>query len=82
MADFQIKTRENYLRNFVYLFKRTDTDNNGIINEDEFLDIISKVSYYNNNFEEESVRLLNIIDPYNNKQFTFSECISLFSLVI
>jgi len=45
------------------------------------MEIISKVSYYNSNLEEEATRLLNLIDPYNNKHFTFSECISLFSLV-
>lgn len=29
--------------------------------------------------EEDIMRLLHIIDPYNNQQITFSECVTLFS---
>ena len=31
--------------------------------------------------EKEIERLLEIVDPYNNQQVTFSECLSLFSSV-
>ena len=81
LADFQIKTRENYLKNYVYCFKVVDMDNDGVINEEEFTELLSKLNCFNTNFPEEVKRLLNIIDPFNNKQFTFSESISLFSLV-
>lgn len=81
LLDYQIKTREKYLKNFVYLFKKCDYDNNGIINEEEFVYLIELTGNYRLTVQENSLRLLNIIDPYNNKQITFSECVSLFSMV-
>lgn len=79
LQEFQIKTREKYLRNFVLLFKQFDSDNNGIINEEEFVNLVYHINYYGSNIKENVVRLLTLIDPYNNKQITFSECVSLFS---
>lgn len=35
--------------------------------------------YPKNVLKENAERLLNKIDPYNNKQITFSDCITLFS---
>ncbi len=82
MLDYQIKTREKYLKNFVFLFKKCDYDNNGIINEEEFIHLIELTGNYRLTVQENSMRLLNIIDPFNNKQITFSECVSLFSMVL
>lgn len=79
LQEFQIKTREKYLRNFVLLFKQFDCDNNGIINEEEFVNLVYQIHYYGDSIKENVVRLLTLIDPYNNKQITFSECVSLFS---
>ena len=57
-----------------------DTDSNGIINEDEFVNLLALMSIYPEKyFEENANRLLNIVDPCNNKQITFSECVTLFS---
>jgi Ca2+-binding EF-hand superfamily protein len=81
LLDYQIKSRDKYLKNFVYLFKKVDLDNNGIINEDEFVTLLSFFNIYGDQLEENSLRLLSIIDPFNNKQITFSECVSLFSMV-
>jgi hypothetical protein len=39
------------------------------------------LSNYKPNSEENTMRLLNEIDPYNNKQITFSEIVSLFANV-
>ena len=81
LLDYQIKSRDKYLKNFVRIFKKCDNDNNGIINEDEFIQLLSYMSVYGELIEENSVRLLSVVDPYNNKQITFSECVSLFSMV-
>ncbi len=81
LLDYQIKSREKYLKNFVYVFKKSDTDNNGIINEEEFVSLLSMMGVYGDQLEENSIRLLTVVDPYNNKQITFSECVSLFSMV-
>jgi Ca2+-binding EF-hand superfamily protein len=82
LLDYQIKTRDKYLKNFVCLFKKCDTDNNGIINEEEFVNLMAITGIYGEHLEENSLRFLTVIDPYNNKQITFSECVSLFSMVI
>ena len=80
ILDFQLKSHDKYLRNFVYLFKRVDLDNNGIINEEEFLNMLQSINIYKYDFNEQATRLLNIIDPYNKQYITFSETISLFSM--
>lgn len=79
LLDYQIKSRDKYLRNFVSLFKSVDLDNNGIINEEEFVALVQSFNIYEN-IEEEALRLLNQVDPYNNKHITFSECVTLFSI--
>ena len=66
---------------FTSAFKKHDSDNDGIINEDEFIQFLSEMNLYGSDIEENALRLLNIIDPYNNKQITFSETVSLFSSV-
>lgn len=81
LLDYQIKTRDKYLKSFVMLFKKCDSDNNGILNEDEFIQLLESFNIYGDQLEDNSIRLLNLVDPYNNKQITFSECVSLFSMV-
>ena len=80
--DFLIKSRDRYLKNFVLLFRKSDTDNNGVLNEDEFYLLLKNLNVYDENLEDNAIRLLNIIDPHNNKQNIFSECVSLFKMVI
>lgn len=78
--DHNIRVRDKYLRNFCYLFRTVDKDSNGIINEEEFLQLLSKMSVYDSkSFTENANRILNILDPYNNKQIIFSDCVNLFS---
>ena len=79
LHEFQIKLREKYLKNFVILFKNVDKDNNGIINEEEFVSLLYNMNIFGEQLKEKIVELLTQIDPYNNKQITFSECVNLFS---
>ena len=81
VLDFQIKSRDRYLKNFVALFRRSDSDNNGIINEEEFFELLKNLNVYDDYLEENAIRLLNIIDPHNHKQIIFTECVSLFKMV-
>ena len=76
--EFQIKQREKQLKNFVQLFKSVDKDNNGIINEEEFVNLLYNMKIFGDNLKQKIVELLTQIDPYNNKQITFSECVNLF----
>ena len=50
-----------------------DIDNNGIVNEEEFRNLILGMNVLD--YEEDVHALLQIIDPNNNKQMTFSEII-------
>jgi hypothetical protein len=67
------------LRNFTALFRKVDTDTNGIVNEAEFIKFIASLNVYSNTtFNDNVKRVLKIMDPYNNKQFTYSDCVCFF----
>jgi Ca2+-binding EF-hand superfamily protein len=78
--DFQLKSHDKFLKNFIFIFKRFDSDNNGVLSEEEFVNLIHTLNIYKEDFDEQTRRLLTIIDPYNKKQITFSDCVSLFSM--
>lgn len=75
LLDFQLKGHEKFLQAFVRRFKSCDSDNNGVINESEFRQLVSSFSLP----EPEISRLLQVVDPYNHENITFSECVALFS---
>ena len=52
----------------------------GILNENEFANLIRDIPYCKNNEDEYIFKFLSIIDPFNNKKITFSECVSLLSM--
>ena len=39
------------------------------------------MNIFGDNLKQKIVELLTQIDPYNNKQITFSECVNLFSTI-
>ena len=82
VGEHQIKNREKYLKNFVELFRKFDNDLDGVLNENEFINMIKDIPYCQNNFEDYAFRFLSAIDPFNNKKITFNECVSLFSMEI
>ena len=82
VGEYQIKLREKYLKNFVKLFRKFDTDFDGILNENEFINLIKDIPYCQNNINEFIFKFLSTIDPFDNKVFTFNDCISLFSMEI
>ena len=81
LHEFQMKQREKQLKNFVKLFKAVDKDNNGIINEEEFVSLLYNMNIFGDQLKQKIVELLTQIDPYNNKQITFSECVNLFQSI-
>ena len=82
VGEHQIKIREKYLKNFVKLFRKFDTDFDGVLNESEFISMIKDIPYCQNNIDDYIFRFLSTIDPFNNKKITFNECVSLFSMEI
>ena len=77
ILDFQLKEHEKFLEKFIVVFKNVDTDSNGIINEPEFRELVQSMEVITD--EEEINYLLQMIDPFNNQQMTFSELVHLFS---
>ena len=63
------------------LFKAVDKDNNGIINEEEFVSLLYNMNIFGEQLKQKIVELLTQVDPYNNKQITFSECVNLFQSI-
>ena len=79
VCENQIQNREKYLKNFLNLFKRFDKDGDGVLNEEQFIEMIKAIPYCQNNVEDNIEKFLSIIDPFNHKKFTFNNCVTLFS---
>ena len=79
VLDFQLATHERYLKKFMTLFKKIDQDTNGIINENEFKQLIDEMRVCTN--PEEVEHLLQVVDPFDHRQITVSECLSMLSSV-
>ncbi|CDW80904.1 UNKNOWN [Stylonychia lemnae] len=77
ILDFQLQEHEKFLYRFTQLYKEVDADNNGIINEDEFRELMAKMTVIER--EDEVQYLLQLVDPYNNQRMTFSEIVHLLS---
>ena len=77
ILDFQLKEHEKFLEKFITVFKSIDMDNNGVVNENEFRELVQTMEVISD--EEEVNYLLQMIDPFNNQQMTFSELVHLFS---
>ena len=77
ILDLQLKSHDKFLKNFIFVFKKIDSDNNGIISEEEFINLLKILNVYKEDFNDHAYRLLNIIDPYNKKQITFSDTVTL-----
>ena len=80
IGDHQIRNREKYLKNFVKMFRKYDVDFDGVLNENEFINMIKEIPYCQNNVDDYIFRFLSTIDPFNNKKITFSECVSILSM--
>ena len=79
VCENQIQNREKYLKNFVNLFRKYDKDGDGVLNEEQFIEMIKAIPYCQYNIEEYVDKFLRIIDPFNHKKFTFNNCVTLFS---
>lgn len=80
LLDYQIKSRDKFLRNFCYLFRKADNDNNGLITDEEFALLVEIMAIYpNETMEENIIRLLDLADPKNNKVISYSDCVRIFS---
>jgi Ca2+-binding EF-hand superfamily protein len=82
ILDFQLQEHERFLGEFNQLFKQVDLDHNGVVNEDEFKELIVSMNVVvanPNGTNGEIDTLLRVIDPFNNQQMTYSEVVQLLS---
>ena len=78
--ELEVEIKENYLKPFIDTFKLIDEDNDGILNEIQFINLIKALKIYNeNNFRNEIKGILNLIDPYGYEKFIFTECVQVLS---
>ncbi|KAG5502970.1 hypothetical protein JKF63_04743 [Porcisia hertigi] len=75
LLDFQLDRHERFLERFVKIFRRYDSDQNGIVNCFEFVSIVRELD--SSKSEEEVESMVCQIDPHGNQLITFSDCISL-----
>lgn len=80
ILDFQLKSHENFLINFIEKFKQVDSDQNGIVDESEFRRLIKIIDSQNEMGIKIDV-LLDILDPFSNDIITFSSIVTLLSSV-
>ena len=62
---------------FTNLFKSVDNDQDGVISEVQFKDLLQMMAILDS--EEEIENLLAQVDPFNNKKMTYSEVVLVLS---
>ena len=80
--EYQIKLHIKYLKPFVTLFKSIDTDRDGVLNEEQFIELIKNMDIFGEeNIQQIIDEFLNNIDPYQNKHIIFSDIVEFFSKI-
>jgi hypothetical protein len=80
--EYQIKLHIRYLKPFLKLFQYIDEDRDGVLNEEQFIELVKKLNIFGEeNIEQVIDEFLNNIDPYRNNHITFSDTVDLFSKI-
>eukprot|EP01017_Pseudomicrothorax_dubius_P047769 TRINITY_DN8610_c0_g4_i7.p1 TRINITY_DN8610_c0_g4~~TRINITY_DN8610_c0_g4_i7.p1 ORF type:complete len:188 (+),score=35.14 TRINITY_DN8610_c0_g4_i7:230-793(+) len=77
ILDFQMRSHDLFLRNFLSYFKGVDRENRGILDEENFRELIEILNHAGYDLDADT--LLRKLDPHNFDVITFSSCISLFA---
>lgn len=65
---------------FIALFKSVDKDQNGIVDESEFRELVERIDP-RGELGLVIEDMLDLLDPFSNDIITFSSCVTLFSSV-
>ena len=79
LLEYTLAKHEIRIKKFIELFHRIDNDNNGMIDEQEFMQLISALNLSIN--RPIITKLLATLDPYKNEKITLSDCLSVFESV-
>ena len=75
----EVNKREEYLKSLIDIFKSNDKDNDGILDEIQFIEFVKELNIFDeNNLDNAINELLNLIDPYGFKKFIFTDCVEFF----
>ncbi|KAL1512004.1 hypothetical protein AB1Y20_005279 [Prymnesium parvum] len=77
LLDFQMAGHQRFLSTFVKEFRNVDVDGKGVLDETAFRSLLSRIAPSKD--EAAIRRLLNIVDPHNRQQMTFSDCVATLS---
>lgn len=77
LLDFSLMSHEKFLKKFVDLFNSIDQNKDGILDENETIDLVKKLKIVET--EDQIHKILAKADPNNNKIVTFSDCVQVFT---
>lgn len=79
LCVYFINQKEKYLGRFTEIFRQYDLDLYGVITEGNFIDLCTNfISKFLDINEEWIMEKLQVLDPFNTKEITYSECVDLF----
>jgi Ca2+-binding EF-hand superfamily protein len=65
------------------VFRRIDTNNNGVINEQQFHSLLSDLTLFPGPYESDHINQLMVqVDPGNNQRVTYSQIVKLLSMEV
>ena len=80
--EYQIRLHIKYLKPFVNLFKSVDSDRDGVLNEEQFVELFRRMNIFEEDILQQMIdEFLNNLDPYGNKRIIFSDIVDLFSRI-
>ena len=77
LLEFQLRGHEKFLNSFIAMYKKVDEEGNGIITESQFRALVQNMRIQTT--PEDVEKLLKIVDPYQNGNIIFSECVNAFT---
>lgn len=94
LNEFILDEHEKFLSKFLALFRQIDLDHDGVISNQEFVDLYTRMNLkisnitsdraaqdqsFKQNLDQETNNFLDILDPYQCDKITFSDVVKLFS---
>ena len=75
LLDFQLKEHDKFLLPFTHAFKMQDRDNDGVLTEEEVLQMAHGLGLDQSQFET----FLKHADPLNHKRLTYSQLVQAYA---
>jgi hypothetical protein len=73
MLDFQLRGHQKFLEKFRRVFTLVDSDNNGVLSEPEFRELVKRLDP--SKTDKDIGALVSLVDAYGHGHITFSDCV-------